>query len=141
MNIDIEKLNDLVKDSDKIFLKAGGEEVLIEILEIQKQVDEAVRKAELILEEKALELNPNFSSIQSDRIKVFYRNYGEKYRIDDNYLDTLSANFYKVTKRYTVDAKEVEKWTSENKGLPLGIKEVERKKSLSFSLKNHEPEE
>jgi len=141
MNIDIEKLNDLVKDSDKIFLKAGGEEVLIEILEIQKQVDEAVRKAELILEEKALELNPNFSSIQSDRIKVFYRNYGEKYRIDDNYLDTLSANFYKVTKRYTVDAKEVEKWTSENKGLPLGIKEVGRKKSLSFSLKNHEPEE
>lgn len=136
MNIEIEKLQQLITDSDKIFLSAEGEEVLIQILNIQKQVEHALETAKQMLEKKALEINPNFSSIQADKIKVYYRSYGSRYRIDENYLEKLSPKFYKVSKRYDVIAEEVEKFADEKGGLPMGINEVERPKSMSFSLKN-----
>lgn len=135
MNIDIEKLAQLTAEADKIFLTPEGEEVLVKLLEIQKQVELAIDTAKQKLEQKALELNPNFSSIQADKIKVSYRSYGAKYRVDENNLDKLQSNFYKVRKAYDVISSEVEKWVDEHKGLPLGINEVERPKSLSFSLK------
>lgn len=135
MNIEIEKLAQLTAEADKIFLNPEGEEVLVKLLEIQKQVELAIDTAKQKLEQKALELNPNFSSIQADKIKVFYRSYGAKYRVDENNLDKLQSNFYKIRKAYDVISSEVEKWVDEHKGLPLGINEVERPKSLSFSLK------
>lgn len=136
MNIEIEKLQQLVTDSDKIFLSSEGEEVLVQILNIQKQVEHALETAKQMLEKKALEINPNFSSIQADKVKVYYRSYGARYRIDENYLDKVPSRLYKTSIRYDVIAEEVEKFADEKGGLPMGINEVERPKSLSFSLKN-----
>lgn len=136
MNIEIEKLNELTAQADKIFVSPEGEKVLIQLLEIQEQVEQAITASKQILEKKALEINPNFSSIQADKIKVYYRQYGSKYAIDENYLERLSPQFYKVHKSYNVISEQVEKWTEEHGGLPLGINEIERPKSLSFTLKN-----
>jgi hypothetical protein len=138
MNIDIEKLKDLIPEADKIFLSPDGEEVLIKLLEIKQQVENAIEAAKGMLEKKALELNPNFSSIQADKVKVYYRAYGAKYKIDLVNIEKCPKNFYKVRTVYDVIAKEVEKWTESHKGLPLGINEIERPKSLSFSLKSEE---
>lgn len=135
--IDIEKLAELTADSDKIFLSAEGENVLVQLLEIQEQVNAAVAAAELKLEEAGLKLNANFSSIQGDRVKVSYRPYGPKYYIDEENIGLAPKELYTIESKvtYKIDADAVEKWTDEHKGMPAGIKEVERKKSLKFGLK------
>jgi len=136
MNIEIENLEQLTAEADKIFLTPEGENTLVKLLDIQKQVERAIETAKQMLEKKALELNPNFSSIQADKIKVYYRAYGAKYRIDPNNISYCPKELYKTRVAYDVDLGAVEKWTEEHKGLPVGINEVERQKSLSFSLKN-----
>lgn len=135
MQIDIEKLNDLTTKADGIFLGPDGEEALVQLLEIQTQVENAIVEAKQKLEAKAMELDPNFSSIQGDRIKVSYRFYGSKYYLEDDKIDQVPGELYKTTTRYSIDAKALGEYLKEKPGLPVGIKEVERKKSLTFSLK------
>lgn len=135
MQIDIEKLENLVLDSDKIFISAEGEEVLVELLRIQKQVEQAIDSAKSKIEQTALKLNPNFSSIQADRIKVYYRAYGARYKIDESFIDQIPVNLYTTKTSYLPVPEEIEKWTEEHKGMPVGIVEPERNKSLTFSLK------
>ena len=135
MEIKVEKLNKLTKKADEIFLSAEGEQVLVQLLEIRDQVDKAIADAEEKLEKKALKLNPNFKSIQGDLVKVSYRSYGSRYYVDESLLTELDPELYKEVKRYSVNTKAVDKWVKEHKGMPVGIVEVERKKSLKFGLK------
>lgn len=137
MTIDIETLDQLVVEADKIFLTPDGEKTLVKLLKLQEQVENAIKEAEARLEVTALKLNPDFNSIQADKIKVYYRAYGAKYYLDEMQISMTPKELYeaKVKTIYTIDTKAVEKWTAEHKGMPVGIKEVERKKSLKFSLK------
>ena len=91
MNIDIENLNKLTSEADKIFVSAEGEETLVKLLEIQMQVEHAIDTAKQILEKKALEINPNFSSIQADKVKVYYRSYGSRYKINEEELEKIPS--------------------------------------------------
>lgn len=134
--IDIEKLKELNREADKIFLTPQGEDVLVQLLEIRDQVEQAINEAEAKLEETALKIDPNFTSIQADRVKVFYRAYGLKYKVDESRVDSIPKELYKTVTKYSPDSKAIEKWTEEHKGLPEGIIETERTKSLKFSLKN-----
>lgn len=136
MNIQIEKLDKLVKESDSIFLGSEGEEVLVQLLELRDKIEEAIDEAELRLEQTALKLDPNFKSIQADKIKVYYRTYGHKYSIDDTRVNELPKNLYKTTIKYAPESKEIDKYIEENKKIPLGIIENDRKKTLTFKLKN-----
>lgn len=135
-NINIEKVKELISQSDKILFKPEGEAVLVELLHIQEQVDMAIIEAKRKLEEAALKINPNFSSIQGDHIKVYYRSYGQKYFIDESQLSVVPKELYTAEEKvtYKLDVKALEKWADE-KGLPVGIKEIERPKTLSISLK------
>ena len=141
MIIEIEKLNDLVCDADKIVLSNDGEKSIIQLLKLQKQIEQAIITAKMMVEKKALELNPNLKSITSDNLRISYRQYGSKYKIDESFFEKLDPSFYKVTKRYDVIADEVEKYTEDHKSLPIGINEIERPKSLSFSLKGEKDNE
>ncbi len=136
MQINIESLDKLATDADKIFLTPDGEAVLIQLLDIQKQVEDAIDAAKKKLEETALKINPNFSSIQSDKIKVYYRSYGSRYRIDESFLDQIPTELYEVKTSYSPKAKEIEEWTKTHQGMPIGIAEPDRPKSLTFSLKD-----
>lgn len=133
----LESIADLKKDSDKIFLNPEGEEILISIIEAEKQLQEIKDEIKSKLEQSALKLDPHFSSIQSDRVKVFYREYGSKYYVDESMVDMIPEGLINKEIRYQVDSKAVEKWSDDHKGLPVGIKEVERAKTLSFSVKNN----
>lgn len=135
--IDIEKLAKLKAEADKIFLSPEGEDVLVQLLEIQEQVEEAITAAELKLEQAGLKLNPNFNSIQGDRVKVYYRAYGSKYYMDEQNVGQAPKELYTVESKvtYKIDADLVDKWTDEHGGMPTGIIAVDRKKSLKFSLK------
>lgn len=135
--IQIEKLEELVQNADKIFLTPEGEKTLEGLLAIQKQVEAAIEEAKSRLEAAALKINPNFSSIQADKIKVYYREYGSKYYIDETQKDLVPDGLISQKVSYSVDSKAVEKWVDDKGTMPTGIKEVERKKTISFSLKNN----
>jgi hypothetical protein len=136
VKINVEKLDQLKADADKIFLLPDGEKALVQLLDIQKQVEAAIDEAKQRLETAALKVNPNFSSIQGDRIKVYYREYGAKFYVDDTQADLIPAGLVVERVSYSVDSKAVENWVDEKGKMPTGIKEVERKKTISISLKN-----
>lgn len=133
--IDLDKLKDLSTDADGIFVSAEGGEVLATICELEAQLKEAREKAEAILEATALKLDPTFNSIRNDKVKVYYRPYGAKFYVDEALVASTPKELYTSEVKYKVDTKAVEKWADEHKGMPAGIVEVERKKTLSFSLK------
>lgn len=139
MKIDLEKLEALKLEAGKIFLEPEGEKVLVQILEIQQQVEDAVSEVKRILEEKALAIDPNFSSIQADQIKVYYRQYGSRYKIDESQIKIIPKDLYTVKESYYPISEAIEKYTEEHGGMPAGVIEPERPKQLTFSLKNHEP--
>jgi hypothetical protein len=136
--IDLEKLEELKVKADDIFLTPQGENVLVKLLEIQEQVEKAIIEAKLRLEATALKANPNFSSIQGNKIKVYYRAFGAKYYIDEKNLHMAPKELYTAEEKivYKIDTKLVDKWIDDHGGLPTGINEVERKKAISFGLKN-----
>lgn len=135
MNINIENLDNLKLKADKIFISPEGEEVLIQLLDLRQQVEDAIDVAKTKLEEKGLELDPNFNSIQASKVKVYYRAFGARYKIDPSFVDQLPKNLYKTSTKYDAVAEEIEKYVEGNKGLPLGIIEADRTKTLTFSLK------
>lgn len=135
----LDKLTKVTSDADKILLDPKGEEILLQLLKAQEEIDKLVDLAKVKLETAALKLDPNFSSVQADKIKVFYRAYGQRFYVDENNINMAPKELYEAESKvtYKVDAKAVEKWVAEHGGMPTGIIEVERKKSLSFSLKNN----
>lgn len=135
MQIDVENLSDLVAKADDIFLGPKGEATLVKLLEVQKVVEDAINTAKTVLEQSAIKLNPNFASIQGDTVKVSYRYFGARYYLDESQIDKVDPELYKVTKRYSVDAKALEAYIDEHKGMPVGVNEVERKKQITFAMK------
>lgn len=137
MNIPIEKLTKLISKADDIFLSADGEQVLIDLLTIQTQVEDAITQAKAKLEAAALKANPNFSSIQANKIKVYYRAYGSKYYVDEANINLAPKEFYTVESKvtYKIDTKALEKNIEQTGKVPAGIIEVERKKQLTFAIK------
>lgn len=137
--IDIEKLNKLITKADDIFITADGEQVLIDLLTIEQQVQEAIAQAKIKLEQAALKANPNFSSIQANKVKVYYRAYGSKYYVDEANINLAPKEFYTVESKvtYKIDTKALEKSIEQTGKVPAGIIEVERKKQLTFVLKKN----
>jgi hypothetical protein len=137
--IDIEKLTNLISKADDIFISADGEQVLIDLLTIQEQLDNAFAEAKAKLEAAAKKKNPNFSSIQGDKIKVYYRAYGSKYYVDEANINLAPKEFYTVESKitYKIDTKALEKSIEQTGKVPAGIIEVERKKQLTFTLKKN----
>lgn len=135
MEIKVEKLEELVANADQIFISPEGEETLIQLLDLQSQVEQAIELAKKKLEESALKLNPNFKSIQADKVKVFYRQYGAKFKIDESQISQLPKDFYSTKVSYTPNVEKIEEFVQEKGGLPVGVIEPDRPKTLSFSLK------
>jgi hypothetical protein len=138
IQIDLDKLDELVAKSDEIFLTPEGEKVLIKLLEMQKQVEYAITAAKVKLETAALKTDEHFSSIQADKIKVYYRAFGQRYYIDEKMLNLAPKELYTSEEKvvYKINTKAVDKWIDQHGGMPAGITEVGRKKSITFSLKD-----
>lgn len=137
MQIHIEKLEELKKQADAIFISADGEKVIVKVFEIQKQVEEAMKEIKATLLAKGLEIDPNFTSIQGDLVKVSRRAFGSRYQIDEAHIELAPKELYTVETKtsYKLDGDAVEKWAEEHKGMPAGIIEIQREKVLSISLK------
>lgn len=137
IQIHTEELEKLVEKADEIFLTPKGEQVLIDLITIQQQVEDAIAQAKLKLESAALKANKHFTSIQGDKIKVHYRAFGAKYYIDEEHINQAPKEFYTIESKvsYKIDTKALEKHIEQTGKVPAGIIEVERKKQLSFGLK------
>ena len=136
MNIDIEKLDNLIADADKVFISAEAESVLLEFLDIKDQVADAEKALKEQLAAAALEINPNFQSIKSDNLKVYFRQYGARYKLDESRIKETPKELYKTETKYSVIPKEVDNWTKHHDGMPIGIHEPDRPKQISFSRKD-----
>jgi hypothetical protein len=129
--IDLDKIDELSTQADKVFISADGEKVILDLLEAKERVEQALEKAKQIIKEKMEELDPNLVSIQGDQIKVQYRYFGNRY----SYLNTENKSFLVEKTNFTVDTKKVEEYVKENKNLPEGIVLSERVKQVVFKAK------
>lgn len=133
INTDI--LGQLSQDGDKILLSQEGEESLIQLYKIQEMVEQAIHDAKEKIKTAALAVDPNFMSIQGDKVKISYRAYGPRFSVDQTMIEQMDPSLYKSSIRYTAETKAVEAFVDEHKGLPVGIKENEREKQIQVSIK------
>lgn len=140
ITLDLDQIKDLAMDADKIFLSAEGEEVLVKLLDAQKQIEDALTTAKAILEEEGLKRNPNFKGIQADKIRIGYRYFGAEYKIDEANIDKLPQQLYTAKTTYAVNNDELADYLETHKGLPLGILQNERKKTITITVKGGKDE-
>lgn len=136
IKIDTDKIAQLESKGTSILISQDGEKVLAELLEIQETIEEAISGVKQSLEEAALEIDPNFSSIQGELVKVSYRAYGSKYKIDQSQIKNLSEELYTTKVLYSPNSKEIDKFYKEKGALPLGVEVPERKKQISIKRKD-----
>ena len=136
ITIDTDKIKQLASDAKDIFLKAEAEEHLVKLLDIESKVKEAIALAKQEIAEEGQKINPNFSSIKSDRVKISYRSYGQQFYIDQSNLEKLPDDYYsKKTKvEYKPFPAAIKDHLKKNGSLPLGVKENDRKKTISLKL-------
>lgn len=142
ISIDTEKIAQLVEKADKIFLTPEGENELAEFLTIQDLVEMGKEDIRERLEAAGQAFNPNFSTIQGDKVKVTRREYGAKYTIDPSHAEEVPAEVLDVEMKRTVNTKALEAWANNNDGkLPYGVIIRERPKTISFSFKKEKAQD
>jgi len=130
ITIDLEEIGQVVKQADEILLSPAGERNLLKILDAEEALKEFRHQAEVLLEQKAKKIDRNFNIIRGDEVKVQYRSYGTRYKVDESNLDKLPRQLYKKLVRYNPVTKEIDRFYDENGNLPLGIIEHEREKKI-----------
>lgn len=132
----------IVIDTDEILLdansagefvlKAEAEEHLVRLIEVKEKVDKVLDAVKKKLEKQGTDVNPHFSGVRGDRVKVGYSAHGAMYSVGD--IDKIPQEFYTVKKSYSLRSADIKRFVTENKKLPDGVIENDRKKSVSISL-------
>ncbi len=132
ISIDTKHIEKLAGNAEELFISPSGEQHLVELLDIKAKVDEAVEEAKLNLEEKALEINPNFQSIRGEQIKISYRSFGAKYQIIEDRIGSIPEELIEKHTKYTLNQKELKAYIKTNRKLPQGITSTDRAKKIVF---------
>lgn len=132
INVDTEDLSKLVQQGSQIITSPEAEAALMKLLELQHVVEIAIVEAKMRIEESALAYDPNFTSVQSDKVKVGYRVFGAKYSIDPALLEKIPAELYKTKVSHAADTKAVDEFVAEKGALPLGINPMPRAKQITI---------
>lgn len=110
-----------------------AENAIIRLLEIQSEVNDAVELLKSEIERQALEFNPNFSAIKGEKIKINYSAAGAKYK-DNGEVKFHSSKFWKKKTTWTPDSKAIDAHRAKYYRLPVGITEVDRKKTIRITV-------
>lgn len=138
--IDLDRIAELAKSADKIVWRADGDAELVKLMDAVQQANDYLDAAKDLIAESAKRISPHFKSVMGDHITAVYAEYGPKYRLAEDQISQVPKEMYKKKVSYSVNSKEVDKWSEEHDGqLPLGIDEVDRKASLSLRRKSHAP--
>lgn len=135
LTIDTDNLAKLAKNGSKIILEPDAEQAIIKLLEAQHQIESALEELKEKIADEGVKYDPNFKSVESDNLRIWYRYYGSKYSIDAGRIEELPEHLYSEKKRYYPNAKEVDKYVEEYGELPLAIIERDRSKKLSIDQK------
>lgn len=115
------------------FFSKEGEDLLAEFFTLKQKVLETEALIKEKIEKKGCELNPDFSGIEGDKVRVSYHQYGAKYQISAENITAIPPQFYKT--KYTPNSTVIDTYFRENHSLPEGISQAQRKKSIRVSLK------
>jgi len=104
IKIDLDKLKGLVEEAGNIVFTKESEGALLELLDLQLQLENAITEAKTNIEAAALELN-------------------------------LPKDLYTTRTRYYPKSDEIDRYSDEKGGLPLGVITLDRPKQISFKRK------
>lgn len=135
ITIDTAKPLALAMEGGKFVFKKEAEDKLVELLEIQQIVNEAVDEAKKQIQEAGESIDPSFKGVIGEKVKAIFRTYGAKYTYRMNELD-IAKPFLKEKVFYSVDSKAVDEHIKQSGKLPEAIYDKERTKSISFTLQN-----
>jgi len=134
MQIDIEKIVP-VENADGIFLAPEGEQVLLDVLEVERQLEDVKQAIKEQLARRAAEINPNFKMIQGEKVKVYYRQYGTRYVVEPGLEEKVPVELVQTEVKYRLKISELEGWIEQHGGkLPYGVRSAEREKQITFAL-------
>lgn len=124
----------LSDEGGKLVFSAEAEQALITLFEMKEVIDAAIDRAKATIAETGLAYNPNFTSVQGDKVKAGYRYFGSKYRIDQANFEKLPAAMYKTKVSHSPDTKAIDEFLKEHGNLPLGINYAERTRQVSLRI-------
>lgn len=128
-------INLLVQGAKEITLNPKGEEILIQLLDLQNAVETALRQAKVTIAIAMSEIDPDLTSVSSNTIKIMNRVYGAKYRLDTNLIKDMDSKFVKETISYAPDSYAIDQELKVTGNIPLGVNFVERNKTVSITKK------
>lgn len=134
ITFDTDEIKEACIDAQTFALNAGAEKSIVRLLDIQEQLSEFIEQVKQGIVERAQEVDPNFTSITGDKIKVEYRETGAKYGLIDN--ETVDGKFVTLTERMAVNTDAVEQYWQEYEVLPAGVTRKERKKTVIIKRKD-----
>jgi hypothetical protein len=133
ITVDLDKVAKWVDESKDLILTPDAEKSLKNLLDLQEQIDLAIKQAKENIKTEALAYNENFSSLKTDNFKVSYRAYGARYTIERSHADMIPKDLTKSVTKLSVNIKAVDEYLENNDGMmPLGINETERVKQISI---------
>lgn len=131
----------IVIDTDDIVISANSagefvfngdaEKHLLNLIETQDKLEKVIAQVKKKLAEEGLKLNPHFSGVRGDSVKVGYSAHGAVYSIDD----PIKAKDFVMSKTtYSIDKPKVDEYSKNHGGeIPDGIIFNDRKKSITIS--------
>lgn len=132
ITIDTDDIVITAKDGGKFVFDKTAEDKLEKLLEIKDKLDNVIEQVKSNLETNGLKLNPDFSGVRGDKIKVEYRAFGALYKLVDP--KNASLDFYKTKTTYSLNTELVSAYAENHDGkLPDGIEKVKRQKKISIS--------
>lgn len=134
ITFDTDEIKKACIDAQTFALNADAEKSIVRLLDIQEQLGEFIEQVKQGIVERAQEVDPNFTSITGDKIKVEYRETGAKYGLIDN--ETVEGRFVTLTERMAVNTDAVEQYWQQYEVLPAGVVRKERKKTLIIKRKD-----
>lgn len=122
-------------------LSDTDEKILKKVIEAKA----AIQAVEDDLKEKMAarlqEMGPNVTGFRGVAVKIGYRFFGAKYRIDDTLVSQLDPAFYSSKTSYSPQTKAIEKFEESTGNLPLGVDRRDRNKTITIkSLEDKEDE-
>lgn len=121
------------KEGKDFIVNPNAESAIVRLLNIQTEVNKAVELLKEEIERQALEFNPDFSAIKGEKVKINYSAAGAKYK-DNGGAKFHSSKFWKKKITWSLDSKAIDAHRAKYYRLPVGISEVERKKTIRITV-------
>lgn len=122
------------QEAGKLVFKPSAEKELLKLLDLEVQIQEAIKKVKEQIALAGRSIDDNFKGVIGTDIRATFRTYGDKYGYNPELFHKVES-FLKPITRYHVDSDKVKKYMKQIGSLPLGVFEKDRSPVISFSVK------